>query len=258
MYYMVRKSQPQGRPELRVLIVSDIHSNLEALESVLEDAEARGGFAQIWSLGDLVGYGPDPAACLDLLGRYDHQAVAGNHDLASIGKLSLEAFNPHAAAANRWTASQLTEEHTAYLSGLPLKLEIDEFTVVHGSPRDPIWEYVVSEPAAVASFYHLDTDRCLLGHSHIPFICEPRENGVAFLEFAEDSPVSLGDDHLLINPGSVGQPRDGVPTASYAVYDADAERVYRHRVAYDIPATQAKMRRHELPQPLIDRLAEGR
>ena len=258
MYYRLRNHRPQGSEPLRVLVLSDIHSNLEALESVIEDAESRGGFQQIWSLGDLVGYGPDPAACLDLLGRYDHRAVAGNHDLASIGKLSLEAFNEHAAAANRWTATQLSDEHTAYLAGLPLKLEIDEFTVVHGSPRDPIWEYVISAPAAVASFYHLDTEKCLLGHSHIPFICEPRENGVAFLEFPLDSPVSLRDDHMLINPGSVGQPRDGIPTASYAIYDADDSVVYHHRAAYDIPATQEKMREHNLPQLLVDRLADGR
>lgn len=242
---------------MRALIVSDIHSNLEAFQSVLDDAEARDGFEQVWSLGDLVGYGPDPSACIDLLRHYDHRAVAGNHDLASIGKLSLEAFNPYAAAANRWTAAQLSQEQTDYLGGLELKLELDEFTVVHGSPRDPIWEYVVSVETAVASFLHFDTFWCLLGHSHIPFVCRPAEAGAVFLDFPLDAPVALSDERVIINPGGVGQPRDGDPRASYAIYDSDAATVIHHRVEYDIPATQEKMRRHDLPQMLIDRLSEG-
>ncbi|MCH7786187.1 MAG: metallophosphoesterase family protein [Chloroflexi bacterium] len=242
---------------MRALIVSDVHSNLEAFQSVIDDAEARGGFDQVWSLGDLVGYGPDPSACIDLLRQYDHRAVAGNHDLASVGKLSLEAFNPHAAAANRWTAAQLSPEQTDYLGGLELKLELDEFTVVHGSPRDPIWEYVVSVAAAVASFLHFDTYWCLLGHSHIPFVCRPAEAGAVFLDFPLDAPVALSDERVIINPGGVGQPRDGDPRASYAIYDSDAATVAHHRVEYDIPATQEKMRRHDLPQLLIDRLSEG-
>ena len=243
---------------MRALIVSDIHSNLEAFRSVIDDAESHGGFDQMWSLGDLVGYGPDPGACIDLIRRYDHVSVAGNHDLASIGKLSLEAFNAHAAAANRWTATQLTEDQAAYLEGLSYKLELDEFTVVHGSPRDPIWEYVVSVPAAVASFMHFETYRCLVGHSHIPFICRPSEDGAEFVDFPLDTPVVLGNDRLIINPGGVGQPRDADPRASYAVYDSDANAVYHYRVEYDIPATQEKMRQHELPRYLVERLAYGR
>ena len=243
---------------MRALIVSDIHSNLEAFQSVIEDGQSRGGFDQVWSLGDMVGYGPDPGECLDLLGRYDHVAVAGNHDLASIGRLSLEAFNPHAAAANRWTATQLTEDQIAYLGGLSLKLELDEFTMVHGSPRDPIWEYVVSVGSAVASFLHLDTYWCLVGHSHIPFICRPAEDGAVFLAFPLDTSITLGTDRLIINPGGVGQPRDGDPRASYAIYDSEARAVLHHRVEYDIATTQEKMRWHGLPEFLIDRLAEGR
>ncbi len=243
---------------MRTLIVADIHGNLEALQSVSQDAEARGGFDQIWSLGDVVGYGPDPGACIDLLREHDHVSVAGNHDLASIGKLSLEAFNVHAADANRWTATQLSEEHVAYIGGLDLKLELDEFTVVHGSPRDPVWEYVVSVGAAVASFMHFDTYWCLLGHSHIPFLCRPAEDGAVFLDFPLDTPVALGTDRLIINPGGVGQPRDGDPRASYAVHDSDEGAIYHHRVEYDIAATQEKMRRHELPEFLIERLTYGR
>ena len=243
---------------MRALIVSDIHSNLEALESVLEDARSRGGFDQVWSLGDVVGYGPDPGPCIDLLLRHDLHAVAGNHDLAAIGKLSLEAFNPYAAAANRWTAGQLSTAQVEHLAGLELRIELDEFTVVHGSPRDPIWEYVVTVQAAVASFNHFDTYWCLVGHSHIPFVCRPSAQGAEFMQFPLDAPVALDEQQVLINPGSVGQPRDGDPTASYAVYDSEASTVTHHRVEYDVAATQEKMRGHDLPQYLIDRLPLGR
>ena len=243
---------------MRALIVSDIHSNLEAFQSVLDDAEARDSFEQVWSLGDLVGYGPDPSACIDLLRHYDHRAVAGNHDLASIGKLSLEAFNPFAAAANRWTAAQLSQEQTDYLGGLELKLELDEFTVVHGSPRDPIWEYVVSVEAAVASFLHFDTYWCLLGHSHIPFVCRPSEVGAEFLVFPLDVPVALSDERIIINPGGVGQPRDGDPRASYAIYYTEENSLEFRRVPYDLVATQRKMRLAGLPEYLAERLQYGR
>ena len=242
---------------MRSLVVSDVHSNLEAFQSVIGDAESNGGFDEIWSLGDLVGYGPDPAACLDLLRSYRHRGVAGNHDLASIGRLSVEAFNPHAAAANRWTAAQLGEEHVEYLASLPLRLETEGFTVVHGSPRDPIWEYVVSVGAAVASFMHFYTYWCLVGHSHIPFLCRPVEDGAVFFEFPLDTPISLRPDRMIINPGGVGQPRDGDSRASYAMYDSESSSIIHRRVEYDIPATQDKMRREGLPDFLIERLPRG-
>ena len=243
---------------MRALIVSDVHSNLEAFTSVIDDATRRGGFSQIWSLGDLVGYGPDPVECLKLLEEHDHVAVVGNHDLAAAGRLSVEAFNQYAAEANRWTAAQLNSEQAASLAGQPLKVEQGEFTLVHGSPRDPVWEYVVSQAAAAVSFVHFDTNWCLLGHSHVPFLCVPYENSTAFITFPEDSPVSLASERMLINPGSVGQPRDGDPRASYAVYDSDEGAIYHHRTEYDIAETQRKMTDAGLPQYLIDRLPEGR
>jgi len=244
---------------LKALIVSDVHSNLEAFTSVIQDADVLTGFDQIWSLGDLVGYGPDPAAVIDLIQEYDNCCVAGNHDLASIGKLSLEAFNAHAAAANTWTAKVLDQDRIQFLSELPLSLEIDEFTIVHGSPRDPIWEYVVSERAAVACFNHFDTYWCLVGHSHVPFICRMSEDtrGARFFSPLYGTPYPLEDQRLIVNPGGVGQPRDGDPRAAYAVYDSDDETVTHFRVEYDIQTTQQKMRSHGLPQFLIDRLAVG-
>ena len=243
---------------MRALIVSDVHSNLEAFQSVIDDAQRRNGFDQIWSLGDLVGYGPDPGECIEILRRHDSIGVSGNHDLAAIGKLSVEAFNMYASMAALWTTEQLTREQAGYLEGLPLKIERDDFTGVHGSPRDPVWEYVVTPAAAMASFLHFDTTRCLVGHSHIPFICRPQEDSAVFLEFPLDTPVSLGSERMIINPGSVGQPRDGDPRASYAIYDSEEGVVYHHRAEYDIPKTQEKMSERGLPKYLAERLPLGR
>ncbi len=244
---------------MKALIVSDVHSNFEALTRVIERAGANPGFDEIWSLGDLVGYGPDPAAVIDLVREHDHRAVAGNHDLACVGRLSLEAFNQYAAAANIWTGQVLDQERREFLGDQPLKLEIDEFTIVHGSPRDPIWEYVVSERAAVACFNHFDTYWCLVGHSHIPFICRMSEDqsGVRFFAPLYGTPYSLADQRLIVNPGGLGQPRDGDPRAAYAVYDSGEDTITHYRIEYDFAATQEKMRSHGLPEFLISRLALG-
>lgn len=244
---------------MKALIVSDIHSNLEAFQSVIADADGRGGFNEIWSLGDLVGYGPDPSAVINLLRQHQHKAVIGNHDLASIGKLSLEAFNPHAKEANLWTGKQLSADERAYLGKQPRIIEEGEFLMCHGSPRDPVWEYVVSISAAVASFNHFDTHRCLLGHSHIPFICRPKGDSNAEFQTPQlGVPLSLNTDRMIINPGGIGQPRDGDPRASYALYDSEPETLTHHRVEYEIETTQDKMRAHKLPEFLIERLEFGR
>ena len=243
---------------LRALIVSDVHSNVEAFRSVIDHAGSGGGFTQIWNLGDLVGYGPDPGGCIDLLREYDHIGVAGNHDMAAVGRLGLELFNPYAAAAVRWTKTQLRDDQIDYLRELPLMVEADDFTAVHGSPRDPVWEYVVSRDVATANFVHFSTRRCLVGHSHLPFLCRLGDGGAEFFDFPLNVAIALGDERCIVNPGSVGQPRDGVPTACYAVYDSSAGTIEHRRTAYDILATQRKMRERGLPGYLIDRLAEGR
>ena len=243
---------------MRALIVSDVHSNLQAFKSVIAHADDMEGFNQIWLLGDLVGYGPDPAACIDLLQGYDHIGVAGNHDLAAVGKIGLQKFNMYAAAAARWTTTQLTTEHVDYLGELPLRLEVHDFTLVHGSPRDPVWEYVITAAAASANFSRFSTKRCLVGHSHVPFLCMPEDNGALFFDFPVDLPVQLRDARLIINPGSVGQPRDGLPTASYALFDSDEQTITHYRAEYDISETQKRMTERNLPQYLINRLARGR
>ena len=243
---------------MRALIVSDIHSNLEALQAVLEDAGRRGGFDQVWALGDLVGYGPDPGPCLDILREHDVVAVAGNHDLAAVGKLGTEAFNDYAAAAVHWTAVQLDEEQKSYLRELPLRAEVEGFTLVHGSPRDPVWEYVVTPWSAAANFRHFETDRCLVGHSHIPFVCRQRDDTAVFSSFPPDEPVPLDAERVIMNPGGLGQPRDGDPRTTYAVYDSATGAISHHRVEYDIPKTQQKILESGLPPFLAARLASGR
>ncbi len=242
---------------MRTLIISDIHSNLEALESVLRHAERNGGFDRVWCLGDMVGYGPDPSACLRRLREFDVVAVAGNHDFAAAGVIDAADFNGAAFTAIRWTAGQIDHEESSYLAGLPQVSVQPPFTLVHGSLRDPIVEYLTHPSQAVVTLNLLTTDYCLVGHSHYPFIC--RENGgmPLFLPMPESQAVHLDGERCIINPGSVGQPRDRDVRASYAVFDDGALTVEHHRVKYDRAATQAKMRRAGLPEYLIDRLDLG-
>ena len=242
---------------MRALIVSDIHYNLEAFRTVLDDATGRGGFDEVWCLGDTVGYGPDPGECIELLRRHSYICVVGNHDLAAAGRLSTHDFNSHARLAAHWTASQLVPEHAQFLSSLPEVVQRGDFTLVHGSLRAPVLEYVVSTEAAMATFQLLESSFCLGGHSHIPFICYEADSQYSFELFPEGDAIRLGDERLIINPGGVGQPRDHDPRPSYALYDSDEGTIQRHRVSYEIEATQEKMRQAGLPEPLIHRLRFG-
>ncbi|OGN95150.1 MAG: hypothetical protein A2Z75_02025 [Chloroflexi bacterium RBG_13_50_10] len=242
---------------MRYAILGDIHSNLAAFEAVLQDVKGRGGFDKIWCLGDVVGYGPDPRECIERLRQFEHVCVAGNHDWAAIGKMDTADFNPVAALAAHWTAQQLTAEDKDYLQNLPLTLSEDDFTLAHGSPRDPIWEYLLSTEAAQNNFACFETAYCLVGHSHVPLIFELVSNKVVYRMFPEGTNLKLGKKRVIINPGGVGQPRDGDPRASYALYDTQARAVHHYRVEYDIPATQKKMEESGLPKPLIMRLSVG-
>ena len=243
---------------MRALVLSDIHSNLEALLQVFEDAEIRGGFDEVWCLGDTVGYGPDPGKCVDLLQGYNPICVVGNHDLAATGKLSTDNFNPHAAHAAQWTATQLSSDHARFLSSLPEVAQRGDFTLVHGSLRLPVEEYILSKESAWGTFAVLESLYCLVGHSHIPFINLEGDSEYEFQPFPEDEVVDLGQERLIINPGGVGQPRDGDPRPSYALVDDVKNTIERHRVSYDLGKTQEKMRTVGLPEPLISRLNLGR
>lgn len=244
---------------MRYAILADIHSNLTAFEVVLKDILERGGADQIWCLGDVVGYGPDPRECIELLQQHDHICVAGNHDWAAVGKVSIADFNPDAAAACHWTSQQLGPEDVAYLENLPLRLETHDFTLVHGSPREPIWEYLLSTYEARANFERFSTRFCLVGHSHVPLVFEDKSEASSPLlsELPLETPLRLGEHRLIINPGGVGQPRDGDPRAAYAIYDAEEGTLWHFRIPYDIAATQKKMMELGLPPRLAARLSYG-
>ena len=242
---------------MRYAILGDIHSNLAAFQAVLEDAEKRGGFDKILCLGDIVGYGPDPHECIELLQQYDHVCVAGNHDWAAAEKIDTLEFNPDAASANHWTTQNLTDDDKEYLGNLPLSLEEGDITLVHGSLRSPIWEYLLSVTAARDNFALLQTRYCLTGHSHIPQIFEYIDCSVFSQDFSDTTSLVLSENSLIINPGSVGQPRDSDPRASYALYDDEIKTIYHYRTDYDIAATQEKMLKEGLPERLITRLNFG-
>ena len=242
---------------MRIGVVSDIHSNLDAFRTVLDH---MGPVDQVWCLGDTVGYGPEPNECVQTLAALPHLAVAGNHDSAAIGRLGIEGFNPHAAAAARWTMDRLTNTSREYLSGLALKTESGEFTLAHGSPRDPTWEYVLSASAAEASFRCFAGRFCLVGHTHVPSVFVRVESGeVSAHQIVDQVELELDQPgaRFILNPGSVGQPRDQDPRAAYLIVDTDPPRASWHRVAYPIESTQRKMRRAGLPLPLIERLSVG-
>lgn len=250
---------------MRYLILSDIHANLVALEAVLRAAEAH-GFDQVWCLGDIVGYGPNPNECVAKIKEIATHALVGNHDWAALGKLDVSDFNPEARRALEWTQQQLTEESKAYLASLPPRIDrvTEEFTLAHGSPRYPIWEYILYPSTAAENFDHFDTPFCLVGHTHqaIIFRQDPEDGSVQALMPALEYPLPIRQAaeegiRLIINPGSVGQPRDGDPRASYAIYDDEQGALFYYREPYDIAKTQERMRAAGLPERLVVRLEYG-
>jgi diadenosine tetraphosphatase ApaH/serine/threonine PP2A family protein phosphatase len=242
---------------MRYAIIGDIHANLSAFRAVLEDIGYQGKADKIWCLGDVVGYGPDPHECIELLQQTNHVCVAGNHDWAAIGKISTAEFNPDAAAACQWTTGQLKPADVAYLSTLPLVIEEGDFTLVHGSPREPIWEYLTSISIAGENFAFFKSRYCLVAHSHVPLVFTKSKSGILASQFPGSLGLALGKERLIINPGAVGQPRDADPRASYAIYDSQAKTIKLHRVPYDIRATQDKMVAQGLPMRLVARLSYG-
>jgi predicted phosphodiesterase len=244
---------------MRVAVISDIHSNLTALHAVFDDIEQMGAVA-IWCLGDLVGYGPEPNACVELVRERTDLCLGGNHDLAALGKMDLEYFNPDAAVAALWTAEVLTPASREFLGALPCLLQREPFTLAHGSPRHPEWEYILTYGVARANFELLETPYCLVGHTHWPTAwrkVDGDENSLECEPLVHGLPYPFAEDPVILNPGSVGQPRDGDTRASYLLLDTDARTATARRVAYPIEQTQALMRVAGLPQRLIDRLAAG-
>ena len=241
---------------MRVAVVSDIHSNLHALEAVLAAIEAEAP-DELWCLGDLVGYGPRPNECCAAIAERADVCLAGNHDLAVQGTLDLEEFGGEAAVAARWTREVLTPEAQALLDRLEPQGSAHGVALYHGSARDPVWEYVLNDEAALATLELADSPLVLVGHSHVALKVvqtgDELEGGVA----AADTELELGGVRALLNPGSVGQPRDSDPRAAYLLLDLDAQNASFRRVEYDIERTQSEMRDAGLPEMLAARLTLG-
>jgi diadenosine tetraphosphatase ApaH/serine/threonine PP2A family protein phosphatase len=240
-----------------VAIVSDIHANRHAFEAVLRDIDASDA-REVWCLGDVVGYGADPNDCCALAREHAAVCLAGNHDLAVTGELALDEFSPGAALAARWTQEVLDDEHADWLRALSPQGGEDGVGLYHASPRDPVWEYVVSTLLAELCLDVAPDRVSLVGHSHVALSFvrpdgeaatgEPRRGGDA---------LDLAAGEWLINPGSVGQPRDGDPRAAWLLLDTEAWRAEWRRVEYDIKGAAAAIRAARLPDSLAERLQYG-
>lgn len=241
---------------MKILIISDIHANLTALEAVLASA---GKIDACWCLGDLVGYGPDPNECIDLVRQLPELVcVEGNHDAATLQQIELAAFNPEARLALHWTQQQLTPQNMRFLENLPERVVVDLVTLVHGSPRQPVWEYLLDTRTATLSFSFFDTPYCFVGHTHLPVLYYlSEESRLASLIMPENSTQLALAPRTILNPGSVGQPRDRDPRAAYVLLDTELYVCEFHRVPYDIAAVQERMRGFNLPERHIQRLAIG-
>lgn len=236
-------------------LLSDIHANREALEAVISTGRARGVEAWI-CLGDIVGYGAEPQACLNKVRELTDEAVLGNHDAAAIGQMNLAYFNPYARQAIEWTVEQLDESARQYLASLPLVIERDEALCVHAEPSQPAkWGYVHNLPAAQKALAAIEQRFCFVGHSHCPFLCAEREKSVELLSSGLH-PIRP-QSRYLANIGSVGQPRDGDARACFAIWDQVAKTLELVRCSYDVATTQHKIITAGLPPMLAERLAQG-
>jgi diadenosine tetraphosphatase ApaH/serine/threonine PP2A family protein phosphatase len=244
---------------MKYAIISDIHGNTEALTAVLDDIERNGGVDGIWCLGDVTGYGAEPGACIAMLRDRVKVCIAGNHDRGSIEKLDLPVFNDLAQQALRWMWKNLLPDEKAWLGTLPTGAEDGDYLLVHASPSDPLLEYVLSTGIAERNFSFFRTKYCFYGHTHVPMVYKLEGGGLCTATpLTPAIGLTLGETRMMINPGSVGQPRDGDPRASYGILDAEGSMFRLHRVAYDIEATQAKIMKAGLPVQLATRLEQGR
>jgi predicted phosphodiesterase len=239
---------------MRIAVLSDIHGNLPALEAVLADLRP---YDAIWQLGDIVGYGPQPNEVVSLLAAEKARGVRGNHDTAAIGELDTDTFNEDARAALEWTVGQLTASTRAWLTDLPTRVELEGFTLVHGSPRDPTWEYVYAVSIARANMGRFSTSHCLVGHTHVPLIYRQSEGRVEPAQPDDRTTLQLDERRTILNPGSVGQPRDGDRRACAMLLDTEQMSLEWRRIDYPIEPVQKLMTQAGLPDRLIARLRYG-
>ena len=242
---------------MRILVISDIHANFTAFEAVLAHCDGEWDF--VWCLGDVVGYGPDPNECVDRLKELPQLCLAGNHDWAALNRLDVRTFNPDARRAVEWTQATLTDENTRWLEALPVTFVIDEFTLVHASPREPIWEYILEPSIAALNFPHFETPYCLVGHTHQPVIytVSDESGDAASAMPLYNEPRTLNGKRQIINPGSIGQPRDQNPDAAYGLLDLSTGVFEHRRIPYNIKAVQRRMHDFKMPERLITRLEHG-
>jgi diadenosine tetraphosphatase ApaH/serine/threonine PP2A family protein phosphatase len=240
---------------VKYAILSDIHANLEALRAVLDDADARAD--GVLCLGDTVGYGADPEACVELLASRARAIVAGNHEWGVAERLDLAWFNRWARAAAEWTRERLDDDHRAWLAALPLSLEVGDATLVHAAPGQPDeWDYLVTPEDGWGAFADFATRWCFVGHSHVPGAWSLGSSGPDH-DPRPETVLSERGRRYIVNVGSVGQPRDRDPRAAYALWDVEAGRVDIRRVVYDVAEARRKIEAAGLPRFLADRLAAG-
>lgn len=241
---------------MQILIISDIHANLTALEAVLS---AAGEIDGAWCLGDLVGYGPDPNECIERIRELPNLVcLIGNHDAAALNQIDTEAFNPEARQTIVWTQNVLTTESQEFLKSLPEKQQIDQVTLAHGSPRQPVWEYLLDTYTATRNFNHFDSDFCFVGHTHLPFMFHMEDNhrGAQLTIPTPNEKIELSPRSIL-NAGSVGQPRDRDSRAAFAIFDSEQRTWDYRRVTYEIASVQKRMQNAGLPSRHIQRLSSG-
>jgi predicted phosphodiesterase len=240
---------------MRYAVISDVHANIEALETVLRDIKKR-GIDELLFLGDAVGYGPNPNECVELLKKNCKTLLAGNHDWATVGLTDIQYFNEYAKAAILWTREVLTPESRKFIETLPVTKNIkkENMLLVHSTPKDPeAWHYLLTLWDAEINFHYFTHRVCMIGHSHLPFVIERVPSGEMITYKYE---ARLGEnERYIINAGSVGQPRDRDPRACYAIFDDDMLEFVR--LEYAIEKTQRKMHDAGLPLMLIERLSKG-
>jgi len=241
---------------MKTLVISDIHANLTALEAVIKDA---GDFEATWCLGDVIGYGPDPNECIARIRLLPNlTCLLGNHDAAVIEEIEISSFNLEARISVGWTQSVINEPSLKFLKGLPATIMVAGQTLAHGSPRHPIWEYLLDGRSVSENFEFFDTPYCFVGHTHLPVVYQldgPYQIPAQIIP--EPFELVQLQPRAIINPGSVGQPRDRNPFASYAIFDTETHVLENRRAKYDVEAVQARMRFANLPQRHINRLEIG-
>jgi predicted phosphodiesterase len=244
------------QPIQRIGIFSDIHGNFQALEAVLRILEEQEEVDRLYCCGDIVGYGGNPNECVELLREKEIPVVAGNHDHAALGLTDTSYFNEIAKTAIQWTGEVLKPENAEFIRSLPMHIVDEEVLIVHSSPKDPdAWNYILTLGDARINFEYFEEQICFVGHSHQPFIIESSKGN---LSCPSQPTIAVKQDHrYLINVGSVGQPRDGNPDASYAIYDRKEERIEIKRVTYDMNGAQDAIRVQGLPVQLAERLSHG-